>query len=763
MKHKKSKNEQKKSPSKAKADKLKVKQRLFMLFTLLIPVFFLVLLELGLQIFEYGGNTALFISTPDKFSQYYGINLNVARRYFSALPEVPSPRKDLFLKEKPANSYRIFVLGGSTTAGFPYGNNLTFTRILNRRLSDTFPDKRIEVVNTAMTAINSYTLMDFMDEILAHQPDALFIYAGHNEFYGALGVASVESLGESRWIVKMYLKLKRFKTFLMLRDVVMKIGKLTGSERAVDIESDPGATMMERIVKNKIIPLESSAYEAGKKQFKQNLSEIFRKARQAGIQVLISELVSNVRDQEPFVSVNHENLPSAKEVYRNAKVSDLEGKYDEARKKYYRAKDLDALRFRASEEFNEIIHELAAEFKIPVVPMKKCFEAVSPNKLIGNNLMHEHLHPTIDGYFLMAEAFYHTMREEKLISNDWQETNIKPSSYYRHHWGFTALDSVFAILRITQLTGGWPFRNSSGPNLALHNYKSTTIIDSIALEILRSGTLTLEQGHIKLASYYEEKGYLESAFREYEALIYTVPFLDLFYQPAVQLLVRMKKYPQALQILHESLKYQETAFAFKWIGQIYLVNNETQKGISYLEKAREMTPQDLSMLYNLSRAYFKISEFKKGDQIFEQLESISPNSGFLTELKDFRASSLEQFMQASEYLKRARSHLKDKEYNQALAVLQQSLQIRETALANELIGTILMMQGRGAEALHYLKIAHTLKSSADPQLLYYISNAYFINAEYQNAWLTLKEVKKIQPYFSDPGNLENKLILAMHN
>ena len=79
---------------------------------------------------------------------------------------------NLFLKEKPANGYRIFVLGGSTTAGFPYGNNLDFARILNRRLSDQFPEKKIEIINCAMTAVNTYTVLDLMDEILEQQPDA---------------------------------------------------------------------------------------------------------------------------------------------------------------------------------------------------------------------------------------------------------------------------------------------------------------------------------------------------------------------------------------------------------------------------------------------------------------------------------------------------------------------------------------------------------------------------------------------------------------
>ena len=42
-----------------------------------------------------------------------------------------------------------------------------------------------------MSAVSSYTLLDFSDEIVDYQPDAILIYAGHNEYLGILGVGSV--------------------------------------------------------------------------------------------------------------------------------------------------------------------------------------------------------------------------------------------------------------------------------------------------------------------------------------------------------------------------------------------------------------------------------------------------------------------------------------------------------------------------------------------------------------------------------------------
>src|SRR4030042_1973809 len=73
---------------------------------------------------------------------------------------------------------------------------------------------------------------------------------------------------------------------------------------------------------------------------------------------------------------------------------------------YYKAKDLDYIRFRASEDINLIINELSEEYDACRVPMLSWFQNNSANRLIGNNLMTEHVHPNIDGIFLMAEAFF---------------------------------------------------------------------------------------------------------------------------------------------------------------------------------------------------------------------------------------------------------------------------------------------------------------------------------------------------------------------
>jgi tetratricopeptide (TPR) repeat protein len=609
------------------------KRIVFFCVMLCIPAILFILIETGLMIFNLFPPVRLFIPTPHESSEYFGINTSVGERYFPKRTFSPTPRKDLFLRQKPENGYRLFVLGGSTAAGFPYGNSVTFARILNRRLSDTFPDKRIEVVNMAMTAINTYTLLDFMDDLLKQKPDALLIYAGHNEFYGALGAGSVESAGRHAWIVRLYLKMQRFRTFIMLRDAIGRLKKQSGP---LTDDSDPMATIMSRIVHDKTISRSSRLYETTEQQFRMNLHAILKKSNRAGVPVLISELVSNLKDQPPFIAKQDGRPTEAAETFVRARKLETEGRYTEAYNSYEKAKDLDLLRFRAPEDFNQIIHETASDYQIPVIPMKSIFEAASPHGLIGSSLMCDHLHPNKDGYFLMADAFYNALRQEKLIETDWP-ADVKSSEFYMKHWGFTPLDSTYAALTVLHLKGGWPFRKT-GPNRVLELIRARTPEDSIVLKILKNGQTTLEMGHIELAGKFERTGDIERALAEYKALIYTVPNLDLFYEPAVNLLVSTNQYQKAFQLLQEGLPFNTSFFMMKWAGQLSLVLNHTQAGIGFLERACQINAEDELVLYNLARAYYQTGQPNKGESVYSRLKIVKPNSALIGQLNSLRHS-----------------------------------------------------------------------------------------------------------------------------
>lgn len=605
------------------------KKRIFWLITIFLPIILLIILEIGLRIFEYGGNLDLFTEGPPGFENYLRANPNVARRYFYVQSTIPNPPTQLFYTVKPKNGCRIFVLGESSAMGFPYGNNVSFPNILERGLSNTFPEKEIEVINISMAAVNSYTLLDLLDEIFEQSPDALLIYMGHNEYYGALGVGSVQSLGRSRWLVNTYLELQSLKIFLLLRDLIGWVKNATSNVLSEGTEADPTATMMERIVGEQTIPYGSPLYLEGKQQFEENLNSILQTAAEHGVKVIIGELVSNIRDQAPFISVKDKEGNSAEKEYKLAINFETQGNLIEAKKSYVKAKDLDALRFRAPEEFNRIIKTLAKKYSIPCVPTVSYLEKESPNGIIGNSLMLEHLHPNKEGYFLIAKAFYETMKNNHIINHSWPEDGISKE----RNKSITALDSVYASIVIRHLKQSWPFIPKGLPNRFVDNFKPGNQLEELSLRALVSENYNLVSAHYDLGKYYEKKGELDSALSEYYTIIAYIPHEPEFYQLAATILIMKKEYETASRLLYKSLKYKDNLFANKWIGQIAFMKDNYDEAVKYLIRADLTDPQ---VVFNLSRTYYMNNQWSRGEEFYKRLKDLSPKSDYFVHLTELR-------------------------------------------------------------------------------------------------------------------------------
>ncbi|HDP97917.1 MAG TPA: hypothetical protein ENN22_01880, partial [bacterium] len=285
-----------------------MKKIVFITICLLIPVLFFFLLEIILRLTGYGDDLKLIRTTTIKNQKFYQLNPEVGRRYFSRTHRdlIPQLYPQTFEYQKSANTFRIFLIGGSTMAGFPYQLNARINSLLKDRLESYYPDRKFEVVNTGLSAINSFSVLDFVDELVNYEPDLFIIYMGHNEFYGAYGVSSLEKISRSPGFIRAYLNLNKFKLFLLLRRTVQSVSHLFYSAA----EQNASRTLMASVAEKNVIPLHSSEYRLAKQYFRDNLDRIILKIRKQHTPLLISTLFSNIRDQEPFISLFADKTPT---------------------------------------------------------------------------------------------------------------------------------------------------------------------------------------------------------------------------------------------------------------------------------------------------------------------------------------------------------------------------------------------------------------------------------------------------------------------
>lgn len=461
----------------------RARRRLFIVLALLIPVLPLLGLEGGLRFFGFGSTYPLFVSV-EAAPQYLRVNPDIVRRFMVDEAETPDLwiRPVDFPKKKAPGTLRIFVQGGSTAEGYPYGYGASPAGMLQQRLQRTFPHRKIEVITTAMCAVNTYTLLDFVDEIIDQDPDAVLIYTGHNEYVGLLGVGSGFSAGLRRSQVLSFLWARHLRVFQLLQRAA--------SAFRSEPEDRSNRTLMATIVREKKIPIGSPLYERGFTQYRANLDAILARYRKAGIPVFIGTVVSNERDHPPFISGHGEGVDAAawrlhfdagrlaldtgdavmalKEFDRAVEIDDAHAEghylraraldrmeqYPEARQAYLAAKDRDELRFRAPEAINTIVREVAREQLAHVVEVQEAFVREARNGIVGADLMLEHLHPNLKGYFVLADAFHEALRAEEMFG-PWD--NWIPRDVAWKEIPVTEVDRLYGEYRIRHLTSDWPF------------------------------------------------------------------------------------------------------------------------------------------------------------------------------------------------------------------------------------------------------------------------------------------------------------------
>ncbi|MEI6655338.1 MAG: tetratricopeptide repeat protein [Verrucomicrobiota bacterium] len=405
------------------------------------PLVFFGLLEGGLRVAGYGYPTGFFLGTDAKGE--FISNHRFGWRFFPR-SLARTPQRSV-LTAKPAGTIRIFVLGSSAAMGTPDAA-FSFGRILEVMLREQYPDTRFEVVNAAMTAINSHVVREIARDCAAREPDLFVVYMGNNEVVGPYGPGTVFQ----RWSPS--LRMVRANIWVKSTRVGQWLGDVAGSFQRKSGTPDRWRGM-EMFANNRVAaddPRLLAVYDS----YRQNLTDICGIARRARAAVVLSNVAVNLRDCPPFASAHRPGLtpaqlaeweklskageelvaadrPEALEPYTAAakiddRFADLQfrmgeclfkaGRFGEARDHFVLARDLDTLRFRADTHINAIVREVAqdqAAAGVRFVDAERVFAESDPDSMgiVGENLFYEHVHPGFDGNYLLARSVLDQARQ----------------------------------------------------------------------------------------------------------------------------------------------------------------------------------------------------------------------------------------------------------------------------------------------------------------------------------------------------------------
>ncbi|MGB2822232.1 MAG: tetratricopeptide repeat protein [Phycisphaerae bacterium] len=402
-----------------------------------IPAAVLGALELALRLFGYGYPPGFLAEVP-QHSTVTG-NARFGWRFFP--PSMSrTPVLFAFPARKASGTYRIFLLGGSAAAGTP-DPAFHFGRILQAMLRHRYPATRFEVVNAAMTAINSHVVREIATDCAACQPDLFVVYMGHNEVVGPYGPGTAfAGFSGSLSTIRASIRAKSTRT-----------GQLIGNLLRLGARDEPatGWRGMEMHSRARVGP-DDPRLEDAYSHFRSNLSDICQAARDGSAQAIVCTVAANLRDCAPFASVHRADLTREDEsrfrslydagvplesggdaggaIEKYTRAMEIDGRFadlhfrlarcllsrgrpDAARKHFRLALDSDALRFRADSRINEAIRRFAADQAgrgVHLVDFERRLaeDPTVPHGLAGEELFYEHVHLRFEGNYALAAAVF---------------------------------------------------------------------------------------------------------------------------------------------------------------------------------------------------------------------------------------------------------------------------------------------------------------------------------------------------------------------
>jgi tetratricopeptide (TPR) repeat protein len=413
---------------------------------LVMPLLALVVLEAALRLAGYGYLTGLFEKVRLEGRDYLLNNEKFSLRFFPPkLSRWPSPL--MMEAVKPAGTCRIFIFGESAAQGDPepaFGA----ARYLEVLLRERYPGVNFEVVNVAITAINSHVIVPIARECAHYQGDLWIIYMGNNEMIGPFGAATVFGAKAPPWpVVRLGLALQTTRVGQLLMDLERKLKGNAGG---------PGAWGgLQMFLGNQLAPNDPRK-EVVYKNFQRNLRDILRAGRNSGAAIVLNTVSVNLKDCPPFASLPSGTLaPAEREkcdrLCADGRGAEMNGDWKlaaadfgeagaldpqladaqfrqgqsllrlndtaAAAGHFQKACDCDALPFRADSRINAIIRETGQQLGGPKLVL--CDAAASlpaPGKIAGQETFYEHVHFNFDGNYRLAMLW--TAQAERLLPDD---------------------------------------------------------------------------------------------------------------------------------------------------------------------------------------------------------------------------------------------------------------------------------------------------------------------------------------------------------
>ena len=527
-----------------------------------------------------------------------------------------------FPLKKADNSYRIFCMGGSTTYGRPYFDNVSFCGWLRAYLQAADPTRNWEVINAGGVSFASYRVTRLMNELKQYQPDLFIVYSGQNEFLEQRSYSGL--IDQPDWLINLNATLSGTRVYTALEELIEAVqpDSLKQAKARSQLSGE-----VDEILNHTIGPQSYQRDDTLKQHvlthYRLNLLRMVKIARSVDAGILFVQPVVNLKDMSPFKSTHRDGLDEqtlqawqdlydragelaaaddaagALALYRQALALDDRyaelhyrmgqalfslGRYAESEQAFQRAVEEDIAPLRMLGAMQRSVAAVAAEEDVPLVDFPEILRAAYrrdyPYTVFGKEYFVDHVHTNMEGYRLLGLALFDELVAEGIAHPD----------------------------------GSW--------NAARREAVEKALIAS--LDPRDAGGALLNLGKVL-----EWAGKFEEAYDSFQRSLEILGPSPMLYDRLASTSYTLKKYDETMHYLHESLKLDpKTPGVHAKIATILGKQGKTDEAIEHAKAELEIKPDNLLVIVGLAKLYEKQGDDTTARQYYEKALELDPNFEF---------------------------------------------------------------------------------------------------------------------------------------
>ncbi len=580
-----------------------------------------------------------------------------------------------FPVKKGPRTFRVFCFGGSTTYGHPFDWRTAFPRWLGELLKESCPGMDFEVINAGGISYASYRIVPLVKECLGYQPDLMVVLTGHNEFLERRTYSGLFERGRS--LITVSSLLDRLYLYRGLSRVFQKL--LPGLMKETSAGDSSPASHRKTVLKGEVDAiLDKSAgldlyhrdeafYRGVVEHFAHNLRSMIKLCKGSRAPVILITPESNIKDFSPFKS-EHESalnsarkseldgeLKSAAQLINDSRFEDAlrsidkvlaqdgayayahflkgqallgMGRSKEALESFVRARDDDVCPLRAVSPILDATRKIAADEGASLIEFMDLLSARQPNGkesifIPGNESFLDHVHPTIRGHQMIAEAIVDLMAQKGLVTVPRKLGEDARKNIYARV--MNGLDPKFFALKDYNLAKvlKWAGKREEAKaalmraadafdeNPEIHKMLGSFLLDGGDYEkavaeyekaVRMSGDDPDMVHALGVAQY--RAGLVDKAQSTYERLVRAGTMLPEAYSNLAMIYLGKGRTEDARAVLKQGLdKNGDTPILLGPYGLSLALSGKPAEGIPWVLRALEQEPADTSNLYNLAGMY----------------------------------------------------------------------------------------------------------------------------------------------------------------